>query len=129
MAEPEETVQEPEGKAEGGEPGLTARLREVGSLLRELLRVFKDRWRRFAEINLQLGEYYLEQGQLSDATLCFRFVLWKEPQNADAWSGLGVSLLKSGRREKGVAALKKALQLMPDNARAKEALSTLAQTS
>lgn len=125
MSEPKKVLQQMRGEMKSEWQNALQSPREILSLLRELARVFKDRWHRFAEINLQLAEQYLEQEELSDAILRFRFALWKQPQNADAWSGLGVALLKNGQRKKGVEALHKALQLAPGNARAAEALAGL----
>ncbi|XP_061403009.1 peroxisomal targeting signal 1 receptor [Musca vetustissima] len=86
---------------------------------------------KFAEENpmkdihnpLEKGKEYLAKGDIPSAVLCFEVAVSKDPENADAWEYLGISQAENEMDPQGIAALKKSLDLKPDNAKVLMALA------
>jgi tetratricopeptide (TPR) repeat protein len=75
---------------------------------------------------------YWEEKRPDEAKGFFEAAVQHDPENADAYYGLGMSLYSTGHRDKNVAeiekaeiALKKAIQLNPEHQQAKVALNRL----
>lgn len=102
-------------------------LRALATNAKAHYRALLARFRDFTGANLRMAAYHFERGNYADAQLRYRMALWKQPGNADAWAGLGVSLLAQQEYAKAETALKKALALHPGHAAAAQALEVLAQ--
>jgi len=75
-------------------------------------------WRQYRDIpknNYALGIDHLRRGNIKDAIVRFRFVLWLEPGHADAWYYLGRSYLADGNKPDAHKSLAKALSYKPGN--------------
>ena len=73
----------------------------------------------------QLGEYHFQSNHFAEAIVAYQKAIEYDPEFADAYYKLGISLGKSGRSEDGVLALEKAIQLNPQNASAYNALGAI----
>ncbi len=62
-----------------------------------------------------LGRCYFNVGDYRKAESEFRFIVNKKPDEDYAYFGLGLSLVKQGKREEGVENLKIACALNPSN--------------
>ncbi|XP_005177295.2 peroxisomal targeting signal 1 receptor [Musca domestica] len=86
---------------------------------------------KFAEENpmqdvhnpLEKGKEYLAKGDIPSAVLCFEVAVSKDPENADAWEYLGISQAENEMDPQGIAALKKSLDLKPNNQKVLMALA------
>ncbi|XP_073830301.1 peroxisomal biogenesis factor 5 [Musca autumnalis] len=86
---------------------------------------------KFAEENpmkdiqnpLEKGKEYLAKGDIPSAVLCFEVAVTKDAENADAWEYLGMSQAENEMDPQGIAALKKSLDLNPDNPKVLMALA------
>lgn len=94
----------------------------------ELLQTLKDtrqqivtwfkQWDKAKDIiknNFELGQRHLSLGNLNDALLRFKFVVWLDPNHANAWYHLGATYMAKGNRGKAAVAFRKALELKPGN--------------
>ena len=86
---------------------------------------------KFAEENpmqdienaLEKGKEYLTKGDIPSAVLCFEAAVSKDPKNAEAWELLGISQAENEMDPQGIAALKRSLDLRPDNLKVLMALA------
>lgn len=86
---------------------------------------------KFAEENpmqdienaLEKGKQYLNKGDIPSAVLCFEVAANKDPENAEAWELLGMSQAENEMDPQGIAALKRSLDLRPDNPKVLMALA------
>jgi tetratricopeptide (TPR) repeat protein len=65
-------------------------------------------------ILIQSGLTAARQGDVDVAAAAFREASQIEPGSAEAWTNLGVVLIRSGAEARGVEALRRALRAMPD---------------
>jgi len=65
----------------------------------------------------------MQRGQFAEAVVAFRKLLADEPGMTDVWQMYGDSLMKLGREEEALAALKEAARLSPGNPQVLMALS------
>jgi Flp pilus assembly protein TadD len=100
---------------------------EVFRLFGRFVEGVVDRFNHFAESNMEMALYHFKRGNYSDAALRYRLVLWKEPKNAEAWTGLGISRVMAGDPMRGRDALRRALKLQPGHEKAHAALQMLNQ--
>ncbi|KAH8396255.1 hypothetical protein KR222_006525, partial [Zaprionus bogoriensis] len=61
------------------------------------------------------GKEYLTKGDIPSAVLCFEVAAKKEPERAEIWQLLGVSQAENEMDPQGIAALKRANELQPEN--------------
>lgn len=64
---------------------------------------------------LEKGKAFLENGDIPSAVLCFESAVKQEPENAEAWELLGTSQAENEKDPNAIAALKKSLELNPNN--------------
>jgi peroxin-5 len=64
---------------------------------------------------LEKGKAFLENGDIPSAVLCFESAVKQEPENAEAWELLGTSQAENEKDPNAIAALKRALELNPNN--------------
>lgn len=86
-------------------------------------------WQKSRDIiknNFELGQRHLALGNLNDAWLRFKFVVWLEPMHVAAWYYLGATYMAKGDKKKAAAAFRKSLELKPGN---EEAIYLLAVAS
>ncbi|ALC48377.1 Pex5 [Drosophila busckii] len=69
------------------------------------------------------GKEYLTKGDIPSAVLCFEVAVKKEPERAEIWQLLGISQAENEMDPQSIAALKRALDLQPEN---REVLMALA---
>ncbi|XP_017465573.1 PREDICTED: peroxisomal targeting signal 1 receptor [Rhagoletis zephyria] len=72
---------------------------------------------------LEKGKEYMQRGDIPSAVLCFEAAAKKEPENAEAWELLGLAQAENEMDPQSIAALKRSLELRPDNNRVLMALS------
>ncbi|XP_053951968.1 peroxisomal targeting signal 1 receptor [Anastrepha ludens] len=72
---------------------------------------------------LEKGKEYMQKGDIPSAVLCFEAAAKKEPDNAEAWELLGISQAENEMDPQSIAALKRSLELRPDNNRVLMALA------
>lgn len=95
----------------------------------ENLDAYKDY--EFAEENpmselenaFEKGKEYLAKGDIPSAVLCFEVAAKKEPERAEVWQLLGTSQAENEMDPQGIAALKRAHELQPENREVLMALS------
>ncbi|XP_017065919.1 peroxisomal targeting signal 1 receptor [Drosophila eugracilis] len=61
------------------------------------------------------GKEYLAKGDIPSAVLCFEVAAKKQPERAEVWQLLGTSQAENEMDPQGIAALKRAYELQPDN--------------
>jgi len=103
-------------KAKGGEYKKTF-LKWAGNL---------DKFRNIVKSNFDLGCKHLYMGNLRDAELRFKFVVWLDANHADGWYFLGNTYLIQDKKRQARDAFAKAVKLKPKN---EEALYMLALAS
>ena len=64
---------------------------------------------------LEKGKAFLSAGDIPSAVLCFESAVKQEPDNAEAWKLLGTSQAENEKDPNAIAALKKSLELQPNN--------------
>lgn len=69
------------------------------------------------------GRAFLEQGDLPSAILCFESAVKQQPDNAAIWELLGQSQAENEKDTNAIAALKRSLELQPNNPKAMMALA------
>ncbi len=74
---------------------------------------------------VRAGLLNAQQGYHRDATREFRQALEMNPENVEAYVGLGISLTQLGEHEEAAAQFLRAIELSPDDARPHEGLGTL----
>jgi tetratricopeptide (TPR) repeat protein len=84
---------------------------------------------RTASHYLSLGAKQYEAGKYDDAIINYRKAIQKNTNMADAYYGLGRTLLKQQKPREAFAALEKAVQLAPDNLDAKRLFADLTLTA
>jgi tetratricopeptide (TPR) repeat protein len=84
---------------------------------------------RSASHYLSLGAKQYEAGRFDDAIINYRKAIQKNTNMADAYYGLGRTLLKQQKPREAFAALEKAVQLAPDNLDAKRLFADLTLTA
>lgn len=109
----------PEQKKNAKKPDLSKTLR---SWWRDLfgadLSAALQGWKKTGDIarnNFNTGMHHLRQGNLSDAIMRFKLVVWLEPGNAEAWYQLGCAYVQSGKNDLAVKALRKSQQIRPQS--------------
>ncbi|XP_052856282.1 peroxisomal targeting signal 1 receptor [Drosophila gunungcola] len=61
------------------------------------------------------GKKYLAKGDIPSAVLCFEVAAKKQPERPEVWQLLGTSQAENEMDPQGIAALKRAYDLQPDN--------------
>lgn len=69
------------------------------------------------------GKAFLEQGDIPSAVMCFEAAAQQQPENAEVWEYLGISQAENEKDPNAIAAMKKSLELKPNNRRVLMALS------
>lgn len=69
------------------------------------------------------GKAFLEQGDIPSAVLCFEYAVQKEPENPEIWELLGISQAENEKDPNAIAAMKKSLEMRPNNLRLLMALA------
>lgn len=69
------------------------------------------------------GKEFLKQGDIPSAVMCFEAAAQQQPENADVWEYLGISQAENEKDPNAISALKKSLELKPNNRRVLMALS------
>uniref|UniRef100_W8BKX3 Peroxisomal targeting signal 1 receptor n=1 Tax=Ceratitis capitata TaxID=7213 RepID=W8BKX3_CERCA len=72
---------------------------------------------------LAKGKEYMQKGDIPSAVMCFEVAAKKDPENAEAWELLGISQAENEMDPQSIAALKRSLELRPDNNRVLMALA------
>lgn len=72
---------------------------------------------------LAKGKEYMQNGDIPSAVLCFEVAVKKESENAEAWELLGIAQAENENDPQSIAALKRSLELRPDNNRVLMALA------
>ncbi|KAG4073556.1 hypothetical protein HA402_000780 [Bradysia odoriphaga] len=62
------------------------------------------------------GKFFLAQGDIPSAVLCFESAVKQDPNNAEIWALLGTSQAENEKDPNAIAALKRSLELNPNNA-------------
>jgi len=102
-------------------------LRFTGEVKKSVLD-FASNWQKFRDIvknNYELGRLHLGRGNLQDAMLRLRFVLWLQPAHVDAMYYLGATYMAMGNRRKAADYLAAAVKLRPAFEEARYLLCTV----
>ena len=67
-------------------------------------------------INLELGIEQLQHGKLPQAEQTFKWLIQLQPNNADAWNLLAVSIIQQGRIQEATGKFERAIELNPQEA-------------
>lgn len=118
--------QKPTAKRAAAPKTFAGEVRSQGNEMKRMLLSWVQHWDKFRNIlknNFDLGRDHLKRGNLSDAILRFRFVLWLDPQFKDAWYYLGCSHLADGNARAARDAFTSALRAAPGNDEARYMLA------
>jgi len=77
----------------------------------------------FAQAGPEDGAQLYQAGKFTEAASAYQDAIKAHPESADAWTGMGRTLLRLGRPRDAVLCLRKALQLKPDDAAIQSALA------
>lgn len=69
------------------------------------------------------GKEFLAHGDVPSAVLCFESAVKQQPENAEYWEYLGTSQAENEKDPNAIAALKKSLELQPNNPKVLMALA------
>lgn len=69
------------------------------------------------------GRQFLAQGDIPSAVYCFESAVKQHPENAEYWQFLGTSQAENEKDPNAIAALKKSLELQPNNGKVMMALA------
>lgn len=69
------------------------------------------------------GKQFLAQGDIPSAVYCFESAVRQQPDNAEHWEYLGTSQAENEKDPNAIAALKKSLELQPNNGKVMMALA------
>lgn len=69
------------------------------------------------------GKQFLAQGDVPSAVMCFEAAVKQSPNNAEYWEYLGMSQAENEKDPNAIAALKKSLELQPNNQKVLMALA------
>lgn len=69
------------------------------------------------------GKQFLAQGDIPSAVYCFESAVKQHPENAEYWEYLGCSQAENEKDPNAIAALKKSLDLQPNNGKVMMALA------
>ena len=69
------------------------------------------------------GKQFLAQGDIPSAVYCFESAVKQHPENAEYWAYLGTSQAENEKDPNAIAALKKSLELQPNNGKVMMALA------
>lgn len=69
------------------------------------------------------GKQFLAQGDIPSAVYCFESAVKQHPENAEYWEYLGTSQAENEKDPNAIAALKKSLELQPNNGKVMMALA------
>lgn len=72
---------------------------------------------------LEKGKAFLQNGDIPSAVLCFESAVKQESENAEAWELLGTTQAENEKDPNAIAALKKSLDLNPNNLKVLMALA------
>lgn len=64
---------------------------------------------------LEKGKAFLKNGDVPSASLCFEVAVKQEPDNAEAWQLLGTTQAENEKDPNAIAALKRSLEINPNN--------------
>ncbi len=108
--------QKPTAKKAPARKSVVEELRELGREWKAKGLEFVNSWEKFKNIlenNYQLGRSHFDRGNLQDAVMRFKFVIWLDPKYKDSWYYLGCSLLAEGKTKAARDAFAKDLKLRP----------------
>ena len=97
----------------------------AGEVKKSLLDLMQ-KWEKFRDIvknNYELGRLHLGRGNLKDALLRFKFVLWLAPMHVDAMYYLGATYMALGNKKAAAECFAKVLKFKPNFEEAKYLLS------
>jgi tetratricopeptide (TPR) repeat protein len=96
--------------------------------LSSAIRASANRFRTFEPDVNALGYELLNIRDMDAAIAVFQINTRAYPRSANVWDSLGEALLAGGRREEGIAAYRRALEIAPDFPPSREALERLGVT-
>jgi predicted TPR repeat methyltransferase len=111
-------LQKPKVKKAPPAKNILDEIREFVDDARKTVHDWAKNWEKFRDItrnNYNLGRQHMKLGNIQDAILRFKFVVWIDPRHADAWYSLGSSYLMQGQLRQARVAFRKALKLKPAN--------------
>jgi tetratricopeptide (TPR) repeat protein len=79
--------------------------------------------RDIVKSNYELGVKHLEQGNLTDAIVRLKMVVWLDREHAMGWYQLGRAHLANEQKKAAIDALSRALKLKPDLEEARSLLA------
>lgn len=98
---------------------LAGRLDETIAACREALRIKQD----FVEAHGLLADALASRQAFDEAIPHYRAFVAARPQDVNAWTGLGVASIMTGRAEDAIAAFRSAADAAPDNSRLRQNLA------
>jgi serine/threonine-protein kinase len=103
-------------------------IRDGDEDVRNLLRKAQQRYPDDFWINLQLGHAFREEGP-QEAIACFRAAVAIRPTSDQAHTMLGRTLREMGNRTEAIAAFRRAIELNPDRAGARDLVKSMTTRS
>jgi predicted TPR repeat methyltransferase len=107
-------------------------LKGWGDEWKQKIAVWVNRWQKSKDIiknNYELGRSHMQRGNIQDAILRFKFVLWLDPKHADALYSLGCSYIINGKTALARDAFSKVLKLKSGNEEARYLLAIASGSS
>lgn len=116
----------PTVKKNTGRKNVQSELKAWSDQWKQKIAGWVNRWQKSKDIiknNYDLGRSHLQRGNIQDAVMRFKFVLWLDPKHEGAWYNLGCSHLIDGKTALAKDAFAKALKLNPANEEARYLLA------